>query len=147
MASCGHNQPVPDSAGTSRRYLPVVDDLTAFLEIFDGAMDVRRFPTKSRLVDRCGVRNDPQLILLDINSVLVEGTLGPPHHIPHRSRVNRQYCRTQNHGQRVGAVRVSRVIQEDGELKSQGSVIPIRETTNYGPNRRHQGGQLLGYSA
>jgi len=98
-------------------YLPVVDDLTTFLEILDSAMDVRRFSTEPRLVDRCGIRNHSQLVLLDIDSVLVEGAFGPPHDVSHRSGVNRQYCRAQNHGQWVGAVGVSRIVQGDGELK------------------------------
>ena len=82
------NQLIPDGARDERRYLPVVDDLTAFLEIFDCAMNVPWFPTKPRLVDGCRVRNRPQLVLLDINSVLVEGTFGPPHDVSHLARAD-----------------------------------------------------------
>lgn len=68
-------------------------------------------------MDRSGIGNDPELVLLDVNSILVEGTFGSPHDVSHRSRVNRQDRGAEDHGQGVGAVGVSRVVEEDGELR------------------------------
>lgn len=99
--------------------MPVVDDLTAFLEIFERAMDITWFPTESRLMNGRGVRNHPQLVFLNINPILVESALGPSYDVSHRSSVNGQDRRTQDYGQRVGTVGVSWIVQEDGELKSE----------------------------
>lgn len=107
--------------------MPVVDDLTAFLEIFDCAMDVPWFPAEFRPADGSRVRNHSQLVLLDINSMLVEGTRGPPHDVSHRSRVNRQDRGAQNHGQWVETVGVSWIVQEDGELKSMSQPSRFRD--------------------
>lgn len=79
-------------------------------------MNIPWLPTESRLVDRCGVGNDSQLVLLNVGPVLVEGTFAPSHDISYRSRMNRQDRRAQDHGQRVGTVGVGWVVQKDGEL-------------------------------
>ena len=125
MASCRH-QLIDLTAPRGVGYSPVVDYLTAFLEVLDRTLDVPWLPTEYRRVDGRRVRDHPQLVLLNINSVLVESTLGPPHHVPRRSRVNGQDRGTQNHSQWMRAVGVSRVVQEDGELKSWGSVDSVQ---------------------
>lgn len=77
--------------------VPVMNDLTTLLEILDRSMNVSRFSAESGLVDGCGIGNHPQLVLLDVNSVLVEGTFGPSHDVPHRPRVNGQDSRAQDY--------------------------------------------------
>lgn len=51
-------------------------------------MDIPRFHAKPRFADRCGISNSPQLALLGINSVLVEGPFGPPHDVLHLLEVD-----------------------------------------------------------
>ena len=80
--------------------------------------------------------------------MFVEGTLGPPHDVSHRSGMNRQNRRAQNHSQRVVSVGVSWIVQEDGELKSEGQPFLFKESENYDePNHRHQDARCLGYFA
>ena len=106
--------------------MPVVVYLTAFSEAFDRTFDVPWLSPKYRRVDGRRIRNHPQLVLLNVNSVLVESALGPPHDVSNRSGVNGQDGSTQNHRQRVRAVGASRVVQKDGELRPWVSVVSIR---------------------
>lgn len=75
-----------------------------------------RFPAESRLVDGREIGNSSQLVLLDVDSVLAEGTFCPPDGIPRRSRVDGQHGGAQDYCQWMGADWVNRVVQEDGEL-------------------------------